>query len=177
MGAEHAALVSGSAALPVPTLERWEAVDAGVLQAVANKWMAKGHYALEVHPFAEYSTTEDVVDRSVSPDPGPAPEVRFDDFERFELSNGLRVVFAQRSAVPVVNLRLLVNAGYAADQFSQPGTANLAMGMLDEGTSKRTALEISDELALLGATLESGSNLDVSTVSMSVWSPARRVRR
>jgi len=149
------------------TLERWEAVEAGALKAVANKWMAKGHYALEVHPFDDYSTSEDVVDRSAIPDPGPAPEVRFDDFERFELSNGLRVVLAQRSAVPVVNLRLLVNAGYAADQFSLPGTANLTMSMLDEGTSKRTALEISDELALLGATLESGSNLDVSTVSMS----------
>jgi len=149
------------------TLARWEAVEAGALQAAANKWMAKGHYALEVHPFAEFTTTEDAVDRSAIPDPGSAPEVRFDDFERFELSNGLRVVLAQRSAVPVVNLRLLVNAGYAADQFSLPGTASLAMSMLDEGTSKRTALEISDELALLGATLDSGSNLDVSTVSMS----------
>jgi zinc protease len=93
--------------------------------------------------------------------------VRFDDFERFELSNGLRVVLAQRSAVPVVNMRMMVNAGYAADQFSLPGTANLAMDMLDEGTKNRTALEISDQLSLLGATLGSGSNLDVSTVSMS----------
>ena len=149
------------------TLARWEAADAEALRAVAGKWMAKGHYALEVHPFDDYTTTENVVDRSSIPTPGPAPEVRFDEFERFELSNGLRVVLAHRSAVPVVNLRLMVNAGFAADQFSLPGTANLAMDMLDEGTSTRTALEISDELSLLGATLESGSNLDVSTVSMS----------
>jgi zinc protease len=149
------------------TLARWDAVDAAALQAVASKWMAKGHYALEVHPFEDYTTTENVVDRSAIPSPGPAPEVRFDDFERFELPNGLRVVLAERSAVPVVNLRMLVNAGYAADQFGLPGTANLAMNMLDEGTSSRSALQISDELSLLGATLESGSNLDVSTVSMS----------
>jgi len=149
------------------TLARWDAVDAAALQAVASKWMAKGHYALEVHPFEDYTTTENVVDRSAIPSPGPAPEVRFDDFERFELPNGLRVVLAERSAVPVVNLRMLVNAGYAADQFGLPGTANLAMNMLDEGTSSRSALEISDELSLLGATLEYGSNLDVSTVSMS----------
>ena len=149
------------------TLARWEAADAAALTAVANKWMAKGHYALEVHPFEEYSTTENTVDRSAIPAPGPAPEVAFDDFERFELSNGLRVVLAQRGAVPVVNLRLMVNAGYAADQFSLPGAADLAMDMLDEGTAKRSALEISDELALLGATLQTGSNLDVSTVSMS----------
>jgi zinc protease len=149
------------------TLARWDAVDAAALQAVASKWMAKGHYALEVHPFEDYTTNENVVDRSAIPSPGPAPEVRFDDFERFELPNGLRVVLAERSAVPVVNLRMLVNAGYAADQFGLPGTANLAMNMLDEGTSSRSALQISDELSSLGATLESGSNLDVSTVSMS----------
>jgi zinc protease len=149
------------------TLARWEAADAAALTAAANKWMARGHYALDVHPFDEYSTAENTVDRSAIPAPGPAPEVAFDDFERFELSNGLRVVLAQRGAVPVVNLRLMVNAGYAADQFSLPGAANLAMDMLDEGTANRSALEISDELSLLGATLESGSNLDVSTVSMS----------
>jgi zinc protease len=149
------------------TLARWEAADGAALKAVANKWMARGHYALEVHPFDEYSTTENTVDRSAIPAPGPAPEVAFDDFERFELSNGLRVVLAQRGAVPVVNLRMLVNAGFAADQFSLPGTADLAMDMLDEGTANRSALEISDELSLLGATLETGSNLDVSTVAMS----------
>jgi zinc protease len=149
------------------TIARWEAADAESLKAVANKWMAKGHYALEVYPFAEYRTAENTVDRSAIPAPGPAPDVTFDDFERFELSNGLRVVLARRSAVPVVNLRMMVNAGYAADQFSLPGTADLAMDMLDEGTESRSALEISDELSLLGATLNTGSNLDVSTVAMS----------
>jgi len=149
------------------TLSRWDAANAADLRAVANKWMTKGQYIMEVHPFDDYTTTENTVDRSAIPDPGPAPEVSFDDFERFELSSGLRVVLAQRNAVPVVNLRMLVNAGYAADQFGLPGTANLAMNMLDEGTKSRTALEISDALSLLGATLESGSNLDVSTVSMS----------
>jgi zinc protease len=149
------------------TLARWETADAAALTAAANEWMARGHYALEVQPFDEFSIAGNAVDRSAIPAPGPAPEVAFDDFERFELSNGLRVVLAQRAAVPVVNLRLMVNAGYASDQFSLPGAADLAMDMLDEGTANRSALEISDELSLLGATLNSGSNLDVSTVSMS----------
>jgi zinc protease len=64
-------------------------------------------------------------------------------------------------------MNLLVDAGYAADQFGLPGTASLAMNMLDEGTKNRDSLEISDELARLGATLTTGSNLDMSTVSMS----------
>jgi hypothetical protein len=80
------------------TLARWQAADAEALRAVAGKWMAKGHYALEVHPFDDYTTTENVVDRSSIPTPGPAPEVRFDEFERFELSNGLRAGPPERGA-------------------------------------------------------------------------------
>jgi zinc protease len=41
------------------------------------------------------------------------------------------------------------------------------MAMLDEGTKSRSSLQISEELALLGANLNSGSNLDMSSVSLS----------
>ena len=41
------------------------------------------------------------------------------------------------------------------------------MNMLDEGTAKRTSLQISDELAMLGASLGAGSNIDVSSVSLT----------
>jgi zinc protease len=62
----------------------------------------------------------------------------------------------------------LFDAGYASDQFASPGTANLAMNMMDEGTTTRNALQISEELAMLGANLSTGSNLDMSSVSLSV---------
>ena len=48
----------------------------------------------------------------------------------------------------------------------RPGTASLAMGMLDEGTTTLSALQISDRLAELGATLGASSRLDVSSVSL-----------
>jgi zinc protease len=41
------------------------------------------------------------------------------------------------------------------------------MNMLDEGTRSRSALEINDELARLGAELDTGSDLDTSTVFLS----------
>src|SRR5687768_7239115 len=41
------------------------------------------------------------------------------------------------------------------------------MDKLDESTTKRDALEISEELQRLGATLTTGSNLDASVVIMS----------
>jgi zinc protease len=66
-----------------------------------------------------------------------------------------------------VNFNLLLDAGYAADQHVMPGTASMTMNMLDEGTETRNALQISEELALLGANLGTGSNLDMSSVTLS----------
>ena len=40
------------------------------------------------------------------------------------------------------------------------------MAMLDEGTARRTSIQISDQLAQLGANLATGSRLDVSSVSL-----------
>ena len=77
------------------------------------------------------------------------------------------MILARREAVPVVNFNLLLDAGYAADQFALPGTARMAMDMLDEGTTSRTALEIAEALESLGTTLSAGSNLDMSRVTMS----------
>ena len=76
-------------------------------------------------------------------------------------------MLAQRSSVPVVNMRLIMDAGYAADQFSKAGLTTLAMSMLKEGTKKRSSLQISDELADLGASLGTNADLDNSVMSLN----------
>lgn len=149
------------------TLKRVREARPQDLHRVAKEWLSDGVYVLEVHPFPQYKTISANVDRKKLPEPGPAPDVKFPDLQRTTLSNGLKVVLAERRAIPLVSFNLLVDAGYAADQFATPGTAKLAMAMIDEGTRKRTALQISEELALLGANLSSGSNLDMSNVSLS----------
>ncbi len=137
------------------------------LKDVANDWLSDGLYQLEIRPFPEMQSRETGVDRSGIPEPGEPPLARFDTFERAELSNGLKVIFARRDTIPTVQLQLSLDAGYASDQFAKPGTAKLAMIMLDEGTKRRNTLEINEELTLLGASLGAGSNLDTSFVSLS----------
>ena len=134
---------------------------------VAKKWLSDGVYILEVHPFPPYKSQPTDMDRSKLPEPGTPPAAKFPELNRATLSNGMKVVLAERQTVPVVNFYLLVDAGYASDQFAAPGTAGLAMNMMDEGTKTRSALEISEELALLGAQLGSGSSLDISLVYLS----------
>jgi zinc protease len=135
---------------------------------VAKRWLAEGAFTLVVKPFPEYEVAESDVERSDGPpEVTEFPTGTFPERETATLSNGLKVILAERSAVPVVNFNLLLDAGYASDQFGLPGTANLALAMLDEGTTTRSALEISDELEQLGATLFANSNVDMSSVSMS----------
>jgi len=149
------------------TLRRVQEATAEDLHGAAKEWLSDGVYVLEVHPFPDYKSVPSQVDRTKLPEPGTPPTARFPEMQRAVLSNGLKVILVDRPTIPVVDFQLLVDAGFAADQFAAPGTASLAMNMLDEGTKTRSALQISEELAQLGAQLGAGSRLDVSAVSLS----------
>jgi len=149
------------------TLKRIQKATAKDLWDAAKRWLSDGMYALRVLPFPEYATIESKVDRSKLPEPGTPPAAEFPELQRTTLDNGMKIILAERHSVPIVLFDLLFDAGFASDQFSKPGIAKLAMNMLDEGTQKRSALQISEELAMLGASLQTGSNLDMSSVSLS----------
>ena len=136
------------------------------LQRVAKQWLADGDYTLEVRPFPNYQTATAGADRSKVPEPGAPPAAKFPDLERATLSNGLKIVLAERPSVPQVRFDLLLDAGFAADQSAEPGTANMTLAMLDEGTQRRTSLQISEELQRLGASLAAFSRLDYSSVTL-----------
>ena len=137
------------------------------LEQVAGRWLTENPYALEVHPRAALTAATEDADRTVMPRPTGWPEAVFPEFERLTLDNGLTVLLAERHQVPVVNLSLVVDAGFASDHGGLPGTSSLALNMMDEGTRTRSALEISEDLAQLGASLSTGSGLDTSYVSLS----------
>ncbi len=157
----------GSADFYRKELARFEAADADQIRAAAQRWLADGQYVLEVTPFPQFAAAGADVDRSAMPEPASFPSVDFPEFERARLDNGMEVVVISRSAIPVVDFTMMLDAGYAADHSGTMGTSSLAMAVLDEGTRKRSALEISEQLALLGASIGSGSNLDNSTVSLN----------
>ena len=148
-------------------LARFEAASADQIRDAARRWLTDGQYILEVTPFPQFAAAGADVDRSALPEPASFPSVDFPEFERARLDNGMEVVVVSRGAIPVVGFTMLLDAGYAADHAGTMGTSSLAMSVLDEGTRKRSALEISEQLALLGASIGSGSNLDNSSVSLN----------
>ncbi|MEZ5366976.1 MAG: pitrilysin family protein [Bryobacterales bacterium] len=137
------------------------------LREVARKWLSDGAYVLEIHPLPETKSAPTDVDRSKLPEVTGFPKLDLPSLQRTTLSNGLEVVLAERHEIPTVELTLMVNAGFAADQFSAPGVASMAMSMQDEGAGKRSALEIGDDLDLLGANLSTGAGMDNCSVRLS----------
>ena len=152
---------------------RWmrDATPADV-QKVAQQWLSDGVFVLNVEPFPEYHAVAaaTAADRSKPPEVGAPPALTLPPLERATLSNGLKIVLAERHSVPVVQLYLMVDAGHAADSLAKPGTANLSLGMISDGTRKRDALQISARAEELGARLGAGSNLDTSYISLNAIS-------
>ncbi len=137
------------------------------LREAARRWLSDGVYILDVLPFPEYKTATTGADRSKAPDAGTPPELKLPKLQKTTLSNGLKIVLAERHDTPIVNFSLITDAGFAADQLASPGTASLTTSLLTGGTKTLTALQINDKLELLGAELTAASNLDSSIVKLS----------
>jgi zinc protease len=137
------------------------------VKAAAQRWLHEGVCVMTVTPFPEMMASTDTVDRTAKPELAEAPPLTLPKLQRQTLSNGLEVVLAEVHKTPLVQFDLQVRGGWSADTQGAYGVASFMSRMQDEGTKNRTALEISEETQLLGATLGTGSNLDNCSVSMN----------
>lgn len=149
-------------------LARMDAATVTDVHNAAKAWIARGDYTLIVEPFPEFSTSADTVDRSKGPPKVDSfPDLSFPAIERGKLRNGIEVVLARRSSLPVVQLSMQFDGGYASDQGRKLGTASFAMSMLDEGTKNLDAMQIARRQEELGVGIFAGASLDVAAVSMN----------
>lgn len=84
------------------------------------------------------------------------------------LANGLRVVVARSSSLPLVTADLTVRTGAWADPQGLAGANSMMAGMLTEGTASRSARDVARETESLGANLSSGGGLESSSVTLNV---------
>ncbi|MTV53422.1 insulinase family protein [Massilia buxea] len=138
----------------------------GQMKAAGDKWLRAHHYTMTVKPFAKLSATAGTLDRKLLPALGDAPDVKFPAMQRATLSNGLKVILLERHAAPIVNVALAVDAGVAADTPAKAGLASLTLELLDKGTARRDAFQMSDALESLGARLSTGTGTDLSLVRL-----------
>ena len=137
------------------------------IKKAANKWLSDGEYVLNIVPYGDYRMGDSIANRKQQPPLGAPVVVKFPEVKNFTLSNGLKVAVVQRNSVPVVDMSLMVNAGYSADEPGKSGLSKLTMSMLMEGTKTRSALQLSDDLADAGASLKAYSDLDNSYIYLT----------
>ena len=100
------------------------------------------------------------------PKPGPDPKLTLPPIEKAKLSNGLEVWMVQQNELPIISMELVSKSGATFEPEGKNGVASLTASLLDDGTKKRSAVEITNQLQSIGAFLNSGTGWDSTTVSM-----------
>ncbi|MDA9763156.1 insulinase family protein [Gammaproteobacteria bacterium] len=145
-----------------------DAVTPSKMKATFAKWIDDTPYVLTILPTDKYTVGETDLDRSSGvPYPTEKVEFQFPTLQTATLSNGAKVVLAQRTGVPLVEMNFQFNFGYAQENNDELGYTNFMMSMLNEGTKKYSSLEFDEVLDSLGSNLGFGSGLDTSVATLS----------
>lgn len=189
------AVFTGDPACYAKTLSVIEQSSVKDVQATAAEWLSSGDYTLTVvagerEPVVEapavkdlkpsvippadpkFTTVPSTVDRSLGvPKTDRFPSLEFPYQHRATLSNGTKVLLAERPGLPIVQINVqFEGAGFASDSGGKDGLASFTTGMMDEGAGQLGALAFADRAESLGAIITTGATLDTSNVSLSALS-------
>jgi predicted Zn-dependent peptidase len=84
---------------------------------------------------------------------------------RRKLKNGTPLLIVERHTLPIVTLQVVWPTGAADDPPGRAGLAGLTADLLDEGAGTRSAIELAEALAQLGAQLDVRCGWDATTVA------------
>ena len=157
----------------------------------ANQWLRAGDHILTVSPGEVIPTVEDASLSDGKPAPLPPvdrkfktiatdldrskgvpitnqfPDLKLPAMQRATLSNGIKLILAERHDVPVVQMSMEFPGGFASDRGRKIGTASFTMGMLDEGAGEYDAIALGNRTESLGAAIGTSASLDSADISLS----------
>lgn len=117
----------------------------------------------------KYNKATDNFDRSQKPVMTTlATEIPVMMWEK-QLSNGVKVNGIENRETPMIELQIVLKGGHLLDQY-QPGKnglAELTARMMNEGTQRHNAEEVSKELGKLGSSIYVSSGGEQTTISLS----------
>jgi len=157
------------------------------VKAVADKWLSRPVYGLDIVPgprdaYEEAAAPKPVAvkaadepaakgSRGAMPDVGSIANLTFPKVERAKLANGVTVIYAQRTATPVTRIMVSFDAGTAADVPTALGTQQLTLAAMSAGTTSLGSLEYAKAQERLGATIGAGIDSDNTSFAIDVPSP------
>ena len=135
---------------------------------VAKEWLSNGDYVLTIKPEQKTTVSQSKIDRSKGV-PYPIDNINFSfpEIQVGELANGSKVYVLERNDLPIVQMQVMFDGGYAVENIQERGYVNFTMSMMDEGTKKYDALEFNEILNSLGSGIGFGSSLDTTYASLS----------
>jgi zinc protease len=105
--------------------------------------------------------------RMAPPAPGAARAVVTPTVVERTLSNGLRVIAAKSTNLPIMNAQLVIAGGAAGDPSDRSGLASMTADLATQGAGGRSAPEIARTLEALGANIGGGAGADATTLFLS----------
>jgi predicted Zn-dependent peptidase len=108
-----------------------------------------------------------VIDRSQLPALRAVKGFSFPSIAKSTLANGLGLWTAHHPQVPMIGLVLLVRIGSANDPAGKEGLAAITADMLDEGSGSRSAIDVHEDIARIGAQFDTDIGSDAMLVSLT----------
>ncbi|WP_375291309.1 M16 family metallopeptidase [Qipengyuania sp.] len=133
----------------------------------ARKWLGKPSYQLNVLPFGQYKASAAKADRTSMPPDGQSPDLTMPVMETATLSNGITVKLARRTAVPLVEMAMVFDAGSAAEDSARRGVLGFMSSVMDYGQGNVDAIRFAERQANLGARIGATGNADETTFFLS----------
>jgi zinc protease len=106
-------------------------------------------------------------ERTPLPQPGQPVEPATPQVAERRLSNGMRVLVAQKPGLPLISARLSFDAGTSDDPQGKAGVAGFTASLMTQGTATRSAPQIATEIERLGADIGAGAGVDFTNVYAS----------
>src|SRR5438874_10680538 len=101
----------------------------------------------------------------------PVKPVAAGEIQKFELSNGLRLLVREDHRLPLVGMGAVFRGGLLAEKPEDNGVTRLMAKVLLKGTNMRTAEQIAIELEFVGGSVSTDARNNSFSVSLDVMKP------
>lgn len=141
-----------------------------------TEWaVAKPQYEIPARDIPEFdaateitqSQTEEAFDRSQIPPEGEAPIVSVPDFWQTQLLENVPLLGVTTSDTPTVSISISLEGGPLLDPIDKAGLASMTALMMNESTTRRSNVDIANELSKLGSRVQFSSSGRFTTIYVS----------
>lgn len=142
-------------------------LDVDDVRRAAEQWLGEVDYTLHVVPHGSLTTAGPGVDRAEGAAMDPPAGIALPAICQARLSNGIRVLIAERRDLPLVDVRLLFPRGATSEPRDRLGVAQLTAGLMGSGAGERDAVALRDTTDRNAIMLGAGIGIDASSATMS----------